>query len=76
MKKSKKSIALGEPFPYPDETDDNEIKNKINQIRNNKKLIINKIASILEAKAIRLEVVCDLLCGRRSFLKHNALSNK
>jgi phage gpG-like protein len=28
--------------------DDNEIKNKINQIRNNKKLIINKIASILE----------------------------
>ncbi len=28
--------------------DDNEIKNKINQIKNNKKLIINKIASILE----------------------------
>ena len=48
MKKSQKSIALGKPFPYPDETDDNEIKNKINQIRNNKKLIINKIASILE----------------------------
>ena len=28
--------------------DDNEIKSKINQIKNNKKLIINKIASILE----------------------------
>jgi phage gpG-like protein len=28
--------------------DDNEIKNKINQIKNNKKLIIDKIASILE----------------------------
>jgi hypothetical protein len=27
--------------------DDNEIKNKINQIKNNKKLIINKIGSIL-----------------------------
>jgi hypothetical protein len=27
--------------------DDNEIKNKINQIKNNKKLIINKIESIL-----------------------------
>ena len=34
--------------------DDNEIKNKINQIKNNKKLIINKIASILEAETIRL----------------------
>jgi hypothetical protein len=49
---------------------DNEIKNKINQIKNNKKLIINKIASILEAETIRLEVVCDLLCGRRSLPKH------
>ena len=34
--------------------DDNEIKNKINQIKNNKKLIINKIASILGAETIRL----------------------
>jgi hypothetical protein len=34
--------------------DDNEIKNKIDQIKNNKKLIINKIASILEAETIIL----------------------